>query len=159
MLGAIPNPKKNVTIDFPIKKLKDTILFIPLTKDKKYKFTSKNDILNLYTFEATEFLSLGVYIDISLSEVSENRTSIEIEVRRKVGAFDQAHEVSNANQHITKILELISLCVNLTDEKMAILNEKATNINNQQQNNKGCSVLILLLLGSGVTGLGLILFS
>jgi hypothetical protein len=159
MLGAIPNPKKNVTIDFPLKKLKDTIVFIPLTRDKKYKFTSKNDVLNLYTFEATEFLSLGVYIDISLSEVSENRTSIEIEVRRKVGAFDQAHEVSNANQHITKILELISLCVNLTDEKIAKLNENATNINNQQKNNKGCSVLILLLLGSGATGLGLILFS
>ena len=78
MIGAIPNPKKNITIDFPIKKLKDTILFIPLTKDKKYKITSKNDVLNLYTFEATEFLSLGVYIDISLSEVSENKTSIEI---------------------------------------------------------------------------------
>lgn len=159
MLGAIPNPKKNITIDFPIKKLKDTILFIPLTKDKKYKFTSKNDVLNLYTFEAMEFLSLGVYIDISLSEVSENKTSIEIEVRRKVGAFDQAHEVSNANQHITRILELISLCVNLTDEKIAKLNENSTKISNQQQNNKGCSVLILLLLGSGATGLGLILFS
>jgi hypothetical protein len=158
MLGAIPNPKKNITIDFPIKKLKDTILFIPLTKDKKYKFTSKNDILNVYTFEATEFLSLGVYIDISLSEVSENRTSIEIEVRRKVGAFDQAHEVSNANQHITKILELISLCVNLTDEKIAKLNENVTS-SSTNQNNKGCSVLILLILGSGATGLGLILFS
>jgi hypothetical protein len=158
MLGAIPNPKKNITIDFPIKKLKDTILFIPLTKDKKYKFTSKNDVLNLYTFEALEFLSLGVFIDISLSEVSETKTSIEIEVRRKVGAFDQAHEVSNANQHITKILELISLCVNLTDEKIAKLNENL-NTNNVKQNNKGCSVLVLLLLGSGATGLGLILFS
>lgn len=158
MLGAIPNPKKNITIDFPIKKLKNTILFIPLTKDKKYKFTSKNDVLNLYTFEATEFLSLGVYIDISLSEVSENKTSIEIEVRRKVGAFDQAHEVSNANQHITKILELISLCVNLTDEKISKLKESANNINSNQTK-KGCSVLILFLLGSGATGLGLILFA
>jgi hypothetical protein len=158
MLGAIPNPKKNITIDFPIKKLKDTILFIPLTKDKKYKFTSKNDVLNLYTFEATEFLSLGVYIDISLSEVSENKTSIEIEVRRKIGAFDQAHEVSNANQHITKILELISLCVNLTDEKISKLKESTNNINSNQDK-KGCSVLILFLLGSGATGLGLILFA
>jgi hypothetical protein len=158
MLGALPNPKKNITIDFPIRKLKDTILFIPLTKDKKYKFTSKNDVLNLYTFEATEFLSLGVYIDISLSEVSEKKTSIEIEVRRKVGAFDQAHEVSNANQHITKILELISLCVNLTDEKIAKLKESA-NSSNSKQNKKGCSVLILFLLGGGATGLGLILFS
>jgi len=30
MLGAIPNPKKSLTIDFPISKLKETIIFIPL---------------------------------------------------------------------------------------------------------------------------------
>lgn len=157
MLGAISNPKKNLTIDFPIKKIKDTILYIPLTRDKKYKFTSKNEVLNLYTFEATEFLSLGVYIDISLSEVSENKTSIEIEVRRKIGAFDQAHEVSNANQHITKILELLSICVNLTDEKIASLK---TNLeSNVKQSGRGCSVLILTLIVSSATGLGLILLS
>jgi DNA-directed RNA polymerase subunit RPC12/RpoP len=126
MIGAVPNPKKTITIDFPISKLKETIGFIPLTKDKAYKFTSKNEVFNLYTFEATEFLSLGVYVDISFSEVSENKTTIEIEVRRKIGAFDQAHEVTSANNHISKIIELISLCVSLTDEKIESLKKSTT---------------------------------
>lgn len=67
MIGALPNPKKTITIDFPISKLNQTIVLMPL-KDKTYKFTSKNDVFNLYTFEATELFSLGVFIDISLSE-------------------------------------------------------------------------------------------
>ena len=44
MIGALPNPKKTITIDFPISKLNQTIVLIPL-KDKTYKITSKNDIL------------------------------------------------------------------------------------------------------------------
>jgi hypothetical protein len=126
MIGAVPNPKKTITIDFPIKKLKETIVFIPLTKEKTFKFTSKNEVFNLYTFETTELLSLGVYIDISLSEVSENKTTIEIEVRRKIGAFDKSFEITNANSHISKIIELISLCVSLTDEKIESLKKSTT---------------------------------
>ena len=126
MIGAVPNPKKTITIDFPIKKLKETIVFIPLTKEKTFKFTSKNEVFNLYTFETTELLSLGVYIDISLSEVSENKTTIEIEVRRKIGAFDKSFEITNANSHISKIIELISFCVSLTDEKIESLKKSTT---------------------------------
>ena len=132
MIGALPNPKKTITIDFPISKLNQTIVLIPL-KDKTYKFTSKNDVFNLYTFEATELLSLGVFIDISLSEISENKTTIEIEIRRKIGVFDKSHEINNANTHISKILELISLCVTLTDEKIESLT-KITSTNQIQLN-------------------------
>jgi hypothetical protein len=45
MLGAIPNPKKTLAIDFSIEKIKSTIEFIPLL-NSKYKFSSKNEILN-----------------------------------------------------------------------------------------------------------------
>jgi len=66
MLGAIPNPKKSLVIDFSIDKLKSTVEFIPLLNNK-YKLTSKNEVLNTFTFEALEFLSLGIYADISFS--------------------------------------------------------------------------------------------
>jgi hypothetical protein len=135
MIGALPNPKKTITIDFPISKLKQTIGFIPLTKDKTYKFTSKNEVFNLYTFEATEFLSLGVYVDISFSEVSENKTTIEIEVRRKIGAFDKSHEITSANNHISKIIELISLCVSLTDEKIEKMTNPVEHLNSSTNSN------------------------
>ena len=61
-----------------------------------------------------EFLSLGVYIDISVSSISDTKCKIEIEVSRKIGAFDQSYEVSKANDHIANIATLMSECVVLT---------------------------------------------
>lgn len=158
MIGALPNPKKTITIDFPISKLKETIGFIPLTGDKKYKFTSKNEAFNLYTFEVTELLSLGVYIDISFSEVNENKTTIEIEIRRKIGAFDKSHEITNANNHISKIIELISLCISLTDEKIELL-KKSTTTEQIKKEVSTKSLMIFAIVALGFLGLVLLLIS
>ena len=65
-------------------------------------------MFNQYTLEASEFLSLGVFIDINLNEVSPTKTEINIEVRRKLGAFDTWVEVQNANEHIQNLINAIS---------------------------------------------------
>lgn len=157
MIGAVPNPKKNITVDFNIDFVKSRLIFIPNSKDSKYSLTSKNEILNHFVFEATEFLSLGVYIDITLSKLSDTQTSIEIEVRRKVGAFDQSHEVTKANDHIAKILELLSKCLALTDEKIQKHNEIMEEAKSKLPEKKGCMVTILIIVGG--LGLGSILMS
>lgn len=144
MLGAIPNPKKSLVIDFTITAVKSTIEFIPLL-NAKYKFSSKNEVLNSYTFEALEFLSLGIFADISLSKLDEARTEITIEIRRKIGAFDQAHEVSKANDHIAALFELISKCIVLSEAEMKDLETKKSTTPEK----KGCMVAILF----GLTGL------
>lgn len=107
MIGAITNPTKKVTMEMSLERVKNLILNISKVH-KKYKLNSQNPIFNQYTFEASEFLSLGVYIDINLTEVNATRTEINIEVRRKIGAFDTWVEVQNANEHIQKILNGIS---------------------------------------------------
>ena len=147
MIGAISNPKKSLVIDFSIEKLKSTVEFIPLL-NPKYKLNSKNEILNSYTFEALEFLSLGVFADISFSRQDESRTEITIEIRRKIGAFDQAHEVSKANDHISALFELISKCIVLTDTEIKELETKK----NSTPEKKGCMVAVLLTIGSLLGG-------
>jgi hypothetical protein len=147
MLGAIPNPKKSLVIDFSIDKLKSTVEFIPLLNNK-YKLTSKNEVLNTFTFEALEFLSLGVYADISFSRQDESRTELTIEIRRKVGAFDQAHEVSKANDHIAALFELISICVVLTEAQITELETRKQNTPQKT----GCMVALLITVGSVVGG-------
>ena len=107
MIGAIANPTKKVTVEFPLSKVQEGVLNISKIY-KKYRLEKQNPMFNQYTFEASEFLSLGVYIDINLSQVSDNRTEIQIEVRRKLGAFDNWVEVQNANEHIQKIIDGIS---------------------------------------------------
>lgn len=140
MIGAIPNPKKSITIDFPIDKVKIGVERVDKLSSK-YKFTKSNQIFNQTTFEATEFLSIGVYIDIILSVVNENKTEITIEIRRKVGAFDQSHEVTKANEHIENIVNLISLSIGKTDEEV---NTMILNSNREaeikQANNKKIAI-------------------
>ena len=107
MIGAIANPTKKVTIDFPMSQVKDAVLTTPKVF-KKYRVESQNPMFNQYTLEASEFLSLGVFIDINLTEVTPTKTEISIEVRRKLGAFDNWVEVQNADEHIQNIITAIS---------------------------------------------------
>jgi hypothetical protein len=118
MIGTIPNPKKSFQIDKSINEIYMAIEHLPLFT-QKYKIFKSNKTLNLFTYEATELLSLGVYIDINCSSLTESKTEITIEVRRKVGSFNQSHEVTLANTHIVKITDLIAESVG-TDEQERI---------------------------------------
>lgn len=146
MLGAIPNPKKTLEIDFSVEQLSNAIILIPL-KDSKYKFTSKNDVLKTFRFEALEFLSLGVYIDISVSSISDTKSKIEIEVSRKLGAFDQAVEVSKANDHIARIATLMSECLVLKPEEITDLEEKNKALSEKKGCGKTAAFLALIVIG------------
>ncbi|KAB1156299.1 hypothetical protein [Flavobacterium luteum] len=126
MIGVIPNPKKTITVDFPIEKVKIGVDRISKLS-KTYKFTKSNEVFNQSTFEATEFLSFGVYIDINLSSVNENRTEITVEIRRKIGSFDKSHEVTNANEHIGKILEILSKGITYSEEDFIDIKETESN--------------------------------
>lgn len=124
---AIPNPKKTTQVDFPIERVKLSVLNINLINDK-YKFTSSNEIFNQYTYEALEFLSLGVYIDINLNRLSDDKTEISVEIRRKLGTFNQSHEVTKANEHLVKIFDCIAkLTTKSIEEIEDIKNAKVVN--------------------------------
>jgi hypothetical protein len=143
---AIPNPKKILTIDFSIEQVKKGVNNLYLI-DNKYKLFNSNEIFNQYTFDLLEFLSLGVYIDINLSSINENKTELTIEVRRKIGTFDQSHEVTKANNHIQLIIDLLSKCIILSDEQIVEL-KQTTNIEVVENNNKignGQIVLIVII--------------
>ena len=119
-LFAIPNPKKSVQVDFPVEVVKQSVKNINLINDK-YKFTSSNEIFNQYTYEALEFLSLGVFIDINLNALNENKTEIVVEVRRKLGSFNQSHEVTKANEHLVKIFDAIAKLTGKTTAEIETL--------------------------------------
>lgn len=107
MIGAIPNPQKKFQIDRTTAETKFAIEHIYLYTSN-YKLYKSNELLGIYTFESYEFLSLGVYIDVTINALSENRTDITIEIRRKIGSFDKSHEITLANDHIVNISDLIS---------------------------------------------------
>jgi hypothetical protein len=153
MLGAIPNPKKTITIDYPLSQVKIGVERIS-KQAKKYEFEKSNPTFNQYTFKATETLSLGVFIDINLNSISDTKTEITIEIRRKIGSFDQAHEVQKANEHISKLLEIIANGINLNESEFEdMLNKEEIELKEKKKKKLkrrliiwGVILLILFLL-------------
>jgi hypothetical protein len=158
MLHAIPNPKKNLSLDLSLDKVKTGVERISRLSNNKYKFTKSNAVFNQYTYEASEFLSLGVVIDINLSSINENKTDITIEIRRKVGTFNQPNEVTLANQHFDKIIDFISKGITMSDSDYSLL--ESTNTDQSASSKTGCvsvlrffawSIAVIFLLG-GIAG-------
>lgn len=101
------NPTKNLSVNFSLNDVKMAVLKLPKVNNK-YDLTTRNDVMNVFRFSGFEFLSLGVWIDVSLTKVNENTTNINIEVVRKFGAFEQALEIQKANEHIAIMVTTIS---------------------------------------------------
>lgn len=128
---AIPNPKKTIQVDFPLEKVKLGVKNINLI-NTKYHFETSNEIFNQYTYRASEFLSIGVYIDINLNKLSEDKTEITVEIRRKLGSFNHAHEITYANEHLMSIIDSISKLIIKSSEEI----KELKNQTNKQSNSK-----------------------
>ncbi|SHE49286.1 TM2 domain-containing protein [Chryseobacterium vrystaatense] len=150
---AIPNPKKILNVDFPLDRVKESVKNITLL-NSKYRIHSSNEIFNQYTYESYEFLSLGVYIDINLNSMSENKTEITVEIRRKMGTFNESHEVTHANQHIVNIVNYIAkLTVMSADEMIKLKSQQVQNITAPIKSRKEKNIAAILSFFVG--GLGI----
>lgn len=107
MIHSIPNLKKQIQFSKPIGKVLYACQHLQYLYPK-YRLWKYNELANQVIYETTEFLSVGVFMDISLISKNQDFTLVEIEIRRKIGTFNQPHEVTYANQHIQKITTLIS---------------------------------------------------
>lgn len=150
---AIPNPKKSLSVDFPIERVRQGVKNLYLI-NKKYRLFSSNEIFNQYTYESYEFLSLGVYIDINLNSLSESKTEITIEIKRKLGTFNESHEVTHANNHITNIVNYIAQLVSMSADdiiKLKSSQTQSTKVESKDLKNKTTTALLAFFLG----GLGI----
>jgi len=137
--SIIPNPTK--TINLPVSSDKVTVAITNLSETLKsmgkkgYNLTETDEFMNTYTFEKTEFLSLGSVI---VMEVIDNgdKTQIKLEVQRKLGAFDNEVEVHNATEHITYITKALSTS----------LNPKATKTTKVTEKKKGMSTFKMVMI-------------
>lgn len=119
----IPNPQKKVTVNFTLDEVNSAFSKI-VNINKKYTLQSHNALMGIFTLSALEFLSVGVYIDLSSRMINSNQTEITIEVRRKIGAFDEAVEVQNANKHIEILLSDISELLSNPDALVSTAGKK-----------------------------------
>jgi hypothetical protein len=132
---SLPNPKKTITIEFSVEQIMKGIPKITAASDSKYNVTEVNAIFNQVTLECSEFLSLGVYIDFNLAKKSETSTEVTIEIRRKIGSFDNAVELQNANHHFIDLVNYLSSVIIMSDDefnkKYSAVLETIANKNNE----------------------------
>lgn len=152
---AIPNPKKSTIVDFPIERIKLSVQNISLVNNK-YKFTKANEIFNQYTYEALEFLSLGVFADINLNSLAENKTEITVEIRRKIGSFNQAHEVTKANEHLDKIFASIANLTTKSVEEIEILKNSTKATTEKKKDERPLYKKKRFIIPAAIIGLGII---
>ena len=110
MFGAIPNPKKTVTVDLPIEEIKVAARNIDKVMSFCH-FREENEMFNSFKFSRTEFLSLGAFININLTSINSKKTQVDIEISRQLGAFDEWVEIQKANKHIEEAFNAISYIV------------------------------------------------
>ena len=123
MIGVVPNPKKSLTVEFPFDDVKEGVKYIG-DMFPSYSLFKSNDIMHMYTFSATESLSVGVYIDVAVVKLTDTTTQIDIEIRRKIGAFDSMHEVHHGNTHIQNVITLVSNFLGYSDANKQVLRNK-----------------------------------
>jgi hypothetical protein len=111
-IGYLPNPKKTINVNINIEDVKKAVKKV----SNKYYLLEEDEILNQYKFNASQFLNLGSYAFVNLDELSKTRTSITIEISRKVGSFDSSVEIANANRHIDSLFSEISNVIRRKDE-------------------------------------------
>jgi hypothetical protein len=142
----IPNPTKTITINKNINEVMTSLSYlqdnIVTMGGKGYNIQEVDTLLNRITIQKMEFLSLGVNILIDINSQGDN-TSITIEVQRALGAFDQWHEVTLANNHLNLLLKAISFGLKPKDQQQT---EKVDAYKQQQDVEKGSNILTILAI-------------
>jgi ribulose 1,5-bisphosphate carboxylase large subunit-like protein len=101
----VQNPKREITVNFPIDKVKEAILKI----QKKGCDVIKNDeILNEIVFHDKEKLGLGYHVSFTLLSKSENETNIIVEVSRNMTTLNTNVEVGIANNKLKRFVDEFS---------------------------------------------------
>jgi hypothetical protein len=149
MRNTISNPTKSITVSSTQEEVKNALkaLTKALTIQGKtgYKVENFDEFLGELQLTKTEFLSIGVKIIINTHYVNDSTTKVEMEVQRIVGAFDETHEVTRANDHINNISSALSLALR---EKIEITPEDEQQSQQEEMNNSkmGNNIILSIII-------------
>jgi hypothetical protein len=107
MLLAVTIPQKEVIVDFNINDVKIALLKLPKMLNN-CKIINQDDVFKKYDLQFTSFLSLGNKLSVTLTDLSEGKTKIIVDITRMIGTFNQSSEVTLANTDYTKMITALS---------------------------------------------------
>lgn len=147
--GSIANPKRSLTINFSIAKIKQAItLCNHYVKD--IEKCTPDDVLNIYTLHFSERLSLGSNMIVQLNALDPEKTQLEIEMQRAAGSYDSSVEIDYANRQINYFCEALSKILSMSDEDVEKLRIGEIKIPDSEKKSAklpwGCALVFFLLL-------------
>lgn len=106
--SPLPNPQKEASTKFPIEKVKEAIKQLPnFTESAVIVYSS--DVMGFYKFEVIKkgIFNFGMFLDISVHEVSENQTRIILECRRRIGWINLSSEYAECVEYMVGCIGLL----------------------------------------------------
>ena len=142
MNGMIINPNRSITIDFPIERVKQVAKLVDkVYEDVDPKDCSYDDILKVYKYKMDDHWTAGSYLILTMNEVSSNKTQLNIEMQRVLGAYDPESEVHFANKHMDMFMQAISQLLQKNEEELLAVGKSES----LHSSSSGCTVFLCVL--------------
>jgi len=113
-LFALPNLTKEITVKFPVDKVKASIKEV-ITTFTEYTLLEEDGITNRFRILVKQTdgvsklsLDMGEHLDIVFNETNETTTKINLEVSRVIGVIDKQFEATRAINSLNTFLTLFS---------------------------------------------------
>ena len=147
---TVANPRKEVTVNYSKQQVLDAI--DNLTSNEYFKsFENFDEVLNTFTYRFEKpingLFKLFMRAEIEVTEISENKTKITIEVSDWDNVLDDEFDVSSANILMKSILKTISTTLNPNQE-----------VSSNETNNDSSSIFsaVLKIIGGVIAAVILI---
>ena len=135
-LSTLQKSENEIVIDFAIEDVKKAIMLIFQHFPSKYLLRKNdvNEIFNTYHFPVSKIANPAI-IDMSLEQISENKTKIKISVTNAYGSISSNSILAGVSSDYLLILAKV-----LKGEKIDEIKPLV--------NNSGCMVVLFLLIAS-----------
>ncbi len=152
MNTVVPNPQKELVVNFTIDAVKKSIRDVCLVKGK-FKMYKDNDILNTFIIHSSTGVGLNDYvISISLIPISETQTKILCEVSQQLGNTHSTIIAAGFKMRLDEFLEVMSKFLSgeskvtyLTPQEAKAV-KKANSKTNFKKGALGCLGIIILIV-------------
>ena len=106
---SVPIFKKEFIINYPHRKVRESILKIYTAETNYYELIKDDLVLNeIRLLQKGKLLDAGYHIDFILTRISESETKVEVEVTRNFGTIQTIGEVSVANNIMKSVTSKLS---------------------------------------------------
>lgn len=124
----VSNPKKEITVNFNIEEVKSKMKYLCRNSEYFKKFDDSNSIIGEYKIifktPLSGLVDLGMIATINLTEQSETKTKIDIEVADNADSIDDSYELKSAQMLIDEITKSFGFILSHSAEELEKTSQK-----------------------------------